>query len=431
MDKELVKQIIARISAIFVGVVFVFSGLVKAIDPMGGVHKFHDYFVAFGLDWLHRLEILFSFQLSAVEFTIGVCLLLGAYRGYSSFFALLVMLFMTPLTLYLAIFNPVSDCGCFGDAIVITNWQTFIKNIFLLVAAFTAFSYRKRLYTFYTFKAYWFVAFFSYLFVNGFAYSNYTKLPIVDFRPYKVGVNIAEAMHIPHDAPVAEERYSFIMEKDGIQKTFALEDYPQDDTTWTFVEQKIEVIKPGYIPAITDFSIIDAQEDDITEQILQDTVGVFLFISPSLTEASDSEIERYNAVYDYAQTEGYQFYCLTASSENEINEWIDNTGAEYPFAFTDKITLKTIIRSNPGLVLLKGGTILKKWAHQQLPEENLIEATMSRYLNPEVVKKEEDGRMMNNLLTFTIPLLLIWIYDYLMNKRRRKKEDVPTAEIIQ
>jgi uncharacterized membrane protein YphA (DoxX/SURF4 family) len=431
MDKELIKQVAAKISAILLGVVFAFSGLVKAIDPLGGVHKFHDYFVAFGWDFLHRFELLFSFQLSAIEFTVGACLLLGAYRGYSSFFALLIMLFMTPLTLYLAIYNPVSDCGCFGDAIIITNWQTFYKNIVLLAAACTAFRYHKKLYTLYTFKAYWFVALFSYLFINGFAYSNYNKLPIVDFRPYKVGVNIQEAMSIPLGAQVAEERYSFVMEKDGIQKTFPLDNYPQNDTTWKFVEQKIEVITPGYVPPITDFSVIDSKEEDITAQLLEDTTGVFLLISPSLDEASDSQIERYNAVYDYAQANDYQFYCLTASSKESINRWIDNTGAEYPFAFTDKITLKTIIRSNPGLVLLKEGTILKKWSHQQLPDENLIEATMSHYLKQDEVKKEEDGRMMNNILTFTIPLLFIWIYDYLKNKRKRKKKDVSVVKDIQ
>lgn len=420
INKDVVKETIAKVSAVLLGVVFIFSGLVKAIDPVGGVHKLHDYFIAFGWEWLTPFELFFSFSLSAVEFTLGLCLLLGAYRRYSSFLLFLLMLFMTPFTLYLAIKNPVSDCGCFGDALIITNWETFFKNVVLLIAASCAFVYHKRIYAVYTIKAYWFVPTFAYLFINIFAYVNYSKLPLIDFRPYKIGANIPALMQVPEGAPLPEEIYSFVLEKDGIKKTFSLDNYPQDDTTWTFVEQKVEVVKKGYVPPITDFSVVNEEGDDITDQILQDTIGVFLLISPSLVDADDSDIERLNSLYDFALERNYKFYCLTGASSDEITTWIDNTGAEYPFFFTDPITLKTMIRSNPGLILLKEGTILGKWSHQQLPKEADLPRLIGSKLKQGAVIKQEDDRIMTNLLSFTLPLLLVWLYDYFKNRRKKQ-----------
>ena len=180
--KETLKKIIAEGCRLLVGAVFVFSGTVKAVDPMGGAIKIDDYLTAFGLESLQPFSVLLSFNLSAVEFTLGICLLLGVYRRYTTFLTLALMCFMTPLTLYLALFNPVSDCGCFGDAIVISNWQTFYKNIVLLSASIYLFIQNQRLTQGFSFHAYWFVALWAYAFAIGFAYRNYNHLPIVDFR---------------------------------------------------------------------------------------------------------------------------------------------------------------------------------------------------------------------------------------------------------
>lgn len=137
--KETAIKILTECSRLLIGVVFIFSGFVKAVDPMGGAIKIGDYLTSFGLDMLQPFTVLASFALSAAEFAMGVCMLLGVYRRYNSFLVLLFMAFMTPLTLYLAIFNPVSDCGCFGDAVVITNWETFFKNLVLSAAAIMVF----------------------------------------------------------------------------------------------------------------------------------------------------------------------------------------------------------------------------------------------------------------------------------------------------
>ena len=169
-SKDAVIKILVEMCRLLIGVVFVFSGFVKTVDPVGGAIKIGEYLTAFGLDKLQPFTVLLAFNLSAIEFALGICMLLGVYRRYVSFLILLFMAFMTPLTLYLALFDPVSDCGCFGDALVLSNWETFCKNIVLSLAAVVTFVYNQRLFQCFTFRAYWFVALYAYLFGVGFAY---------------------------------------------------------------------------------------------------------------------------------------------------------------------------------------------------------------------------------------------------------------------
>lgn len=327
---------------------------------------------------------------------------------------------MTPLTLYLALANPVSDCGCFGEALVITNWETFLKNVVLLGAAVLTFKYNQLLFQCYTFHVYWFVALYSYIFGIGFAYLNYRNLPIVDFRPYKVGTHIPTAMSVPEGASQAEYSYAFVYEKDGVRKEFTLDDYPEGDSTWTFVEQKIKLLKPGYEPSIQDFAIYDLDETDITDTILHNDRGVFLMVSSKLEKADDSHIELLNNVYDFAKEYAYPFYCLTASMPEAIEEWSNNTGAEYPFCFVDETTLKTIIRSNPGLMLVKDGTIMAKWSDSQIPEEEELKPFLQQALQGKYLQAKEGRRWIHIVLSFTLPLLLVFVYDYFVNRKKKK-----------
>ena len=418
--KDTVIKIGAECCRLLLGVVFIFSGFVKAVDPMGGAIKIGEYLASFGLSKLQPFAVLLSFNLSAIEFTLGVCMLLGVYRRYTSFLTLLFMVFMTPLTLYLALFDPVSDCGCFGDALVITNWETFFKNIVLTAAAVIAFIYNQRLLQGYTFKVYWFIALYAYFFGVGFAYYNYNHLPVIDFRPYKTGVNIPAQMVVPEGLPVDEYNYTFIYEKDGVQKEFSLEDYPANDSTWTFVDSKTELVKKGYTPPIAGFNIYDEAGDDVTPEILDNPGPVLLLIAPKLEDADDEKMDEINSVYDYALEHNIPFYCVTGSSINAINSWNDNTGAEYPYRMADEVLLKTMIRSNPGLILLKGGTILGKWHYNDIPAEEQVKAVMNEALAGAFIKKKEDGRLTTNLLSFTVPLLLVWVYDYFRFRRKRK-----------
>lgn len=422
--KDIAIKSIAEFCRLLIGVVFIFSGFVKAVDPMGGAIKIGEYLASFGLDAVRSFAVLISFNLSAIEFTLGVCMLLGVYRRYTSFLVLAFMAVMTPLTLYLALFNPVSDCGCFGDALVITNWETFYKNIILSAAAVFVFSYNQRLLQGFTYKVYWFVALYAYMFGIGFAYYNYNHLPIIDFRPYKLGANIPKLMEIPEGAPQDEYKYTFIYEKGGVKKEFTLEDYPSNDSSWTFVESKTELVKPGYTPPVAAFNIYNAEGNDVTDEIIRNPGPVLLLIAPKLEEADGEQMDEINSMYDYALEYNIPFYCVTGSSPEAITEWSDNTGAEYPFRMADEVLLKTIIRSNPGLVLLKDGTVLGKWHYNDIPAEEDVKAVMDSCLAGSFIKNKEDARLATNLLTFTVPLLLVWIYDLLRFRRKGKKKEV-------
>ncbi len=405
---------------LLLGFVFLFSGTMKAIDPAGGAIKVEEYFTAFGFPDMQWLALPFSINLATVEFTLGVCMILGVYRKYSSLFTLLMMLFMTPLTLYLALKNPVADCGCFGEAIILTNWQTFYKNIVLLAASIVAFLYHKRTTAFYSYKVYWFVAVYAYLFCIGFSIYNYRHLPIIDFRPFKVGTNIAEGMAIPDDALQDEYTYSFVYEKDGKEQTFTLDDAPSADSTWTFVRSESKLVSKGYQPLISDFVVLSFDGEDMTESLLNDTTGLFLLISPKLEEASDRHIDEINTTFDYAQEKKMLFYCLTGSEEAEIKQWVDYTGAEYPFLFCDAVTLKTMIRSNPGLMLLKEGTILAKWHNNDIPEEQQIDKiTTNLLLKP--IEDKKGRRILTNVLTFAVPLSLVWLFDFWRTRKKKGK----------
>ncbi|MDR1454070.1 MAG: DoxX family protein [Tannerella sp.] len=434
MKKEKIIKITAEFSRTLVGAVFVFSGLVKAIDPTGNAIKIKEYLSVLGLEHFLWTDYILAFGQAALEFTLGFCLLMGVYRKLITFCTLLVMCFMTPLTLYLALFNPVSDCGCFGDALIITNWQTFYKNIVLLACTIFLYIYCRRLTPFYTYKAYWFIVPFSFFFCIAFCLRNYDHLPILDFRPYKVGNNIFKLMEIPENAPQAN--YRFIYEKDGVKKEFALEDVPANDSTWTYVDSK--EIGKGFIPKVSSFELYNEEGENIGMQILSQPEPLFLLVAPTLELASDQHIEEINHVCDFAREKHYPFYCVTASSQDGIEQWQKNTGADYPFLTADDVVLKTMIRSNPGLIVIREGTILAKWHHNDIPNEHTLAETVAACLDemplpesnsgeaeatPAKKNRLEGERWLRIISGFVLPLLLVWIYDFLRNRRSRKKKN--------
>jgi len=415
-----VKKIWVEVLRILVGLLFIFSGFVKAIDPLGSAYKFHEYFTAFGMPFMEPLTLTASFILSAFEFSLGVCILLGAYRKITSFLILAFMLVMTVLTLYLAIANPVTDCGCFGDALVISNWETFIKNIFLLAAAVAIFIGCKLITPVLTKRSTWLGVLYSYIFILGISFYCYLYLPILDFRPYKIGANIPQLMEIPEDAPRNQYERIFIYEKDGVKKEFTIDNYPAGDTSWVFVDAESKLIKKGYVPPIHDFTITTLEGADITDIVLADTSYTFLMISSKLEKANDTNIDKINEIYDYSQIFGYQFYCLTASGSDVISEWIEDEGADYPICITDETTLKTIIRSNPGLLLLKSGTVINKWPHRKIPQGNKLSKLLSESKSAQVPPNRDQYKVIACALWLIIPLGILYLADYWIYRRRRK-----------
>jgi uncharacterized membrane protein YphA (DoxX/SURF4 family) len=415
------KKITVEFSRVILGLVFIFSGFVKAVDPWGSAYKILDYFQAFELTEFNLWAIPLSFLQAAVEFGVGVCLLIGVYRRFNSILVLFIMLFMTPLTLYLAIANPVTDCGCFGDALVISNWQTFYKNIFLLIAAVIVFIWFRLMTPCFTRKNYFFAAVWIYLFIIGLSFYCFYYLPVLDFRPYKIGVNIPEKMEIPEDAEPDDYQIRLIYSKDGHQKEFTLENYPKGDSTWTFVDQKSHLIKKGYQPPIHDFSLTNANGDDITGDVLSNPSYTFLLIAYKLDKANDANVDKINDIYDFSRKEKYDFYALTSSLPDEIQNWIENTGAEYPFCTMDEITLKTIIRSNPGLLLIKNGTIVNMWPNTRLPNTGELIKLMDETNRGKIPEIHHLQTVLLLTLLLFVPLIGLFLLDSNNRKNCRKK----------
>ena len=360
-----------------------------------------------------------SVLLAVLEFAVGMHLLLGIKRRFTTRLALLIMLVMTPLTLYLALTNPISDCGCFGDALVLTNWQTFGKNVVLLTCAIVLMITPWAMVRFLTKKMEWTLS--NYCIVFALALAGYclATLPIIDFRPYKIGNNIREGMEIPEGAKPTIFDTRFIMEKDGVKQTFTVDNYP--DSTWTFVSAETVVVEKGYEPPIHDF-VMESLEtgEDITDEVLDDPGYTFLLIAHRTEEADEGNIDLINELYEYCQENGYKFYALSSSSAEAIELWRDRTGAEYPFCIMDDITLKTMVRSNPGLMLIKGGVILNKWPSSQLPDEFDLTDKLEQ-LPLGQVKEVNDLRTLGIVgLWYIVPLLLIILIDRIFNKKNNK-----------
>ena len=396
------RKTTVNIARILLALTFILSGFVKAVDPLGTQYKIHDYLAVWGLDgYVPGFGTLAaSVILSATEFILGICLLFAIRRRLVSKILLVLMTIMTMLTLWLAVANPVSDCGCFGDAIHLTNGQTLLKNIVLLACALVIAWKPLCMMRFISKTNQWIVMNYTVLFILGSSIWSLYDLPMFDFRPYHIGANIPQGMEIPEGEKQPEFETTFIMEKDGVKKEFTLDNYP--DSTWTFVDSKSIQVSEGYVPPIHDFSIVRSDDgEDITEQVLACEGYTFLLVSPHLEQASDTNFGEIDQLYEYAQEHDYPFYCLTASNESAIERWKEITGAEYEFCTTDEITLKTIIRSNPGLVLIKQGTVIRKWSHNSLPVVNTEEASLP-------LEKLAIGQMPEDSVLRKIAMILLW-----------------------
>lgn len=384
---------------------YLFSGVVKLIDPRGTQYKIEDYGAAFGVADLlpEGLPLVLACVLAVMEFLMGIYLLYGIRRRLAAVVSICFMLVMTPLTLYLVVKNPVSDCGCFGDALVLTNWQTFVKNVVLLVFSCLALRYYKLMPRFVTRRNQWMVALYSFVFACIFMGYNLRRLPVIDFRPYHVGADIRQAWH-DDQQNFGQFVTTFIMEKDGVQKEFALEDYP--DSTWTFIDSRTVEVEASKHSGVGDLMIQDAESgEDLTEAILGNEGYTFLLVAPYLEKANDGVMGELLSLYDYCQETGYGFYCLTSSGEQAIRNWQEMTGAEYPFCLADAVVLKTIIRSNPGLVLLHDGKVVGKWPSTALP-------------SPEELKQQTEqkastlsNRIVGILSWYILPLILFLLID--------------------
>ncbi len=316
-------KILVNFCRVLLGLTFMFSGVVKAIDPVGTQIKLSDYLYAFGMGGylLDSTLIILACLLAGWEILVGAYLLVGAFPKGTSLVVLVMMVLLTPFTLYIALNNPVDECGCFGDALVLTNWETFYKNIFLLLLALLVFIKRNAIVPFVEGRRHWVITLIVTLIAVRFMTANINSLPVLDFRAYKVGTDLR--------TEVLENRN----------------------------------------PAMADFSVMDADMNDLTADLLSDSSYTFLLVSAHLENASESNLDLIDDVFDYCGHYGYKIIGLTSSSEDVIKQWTENAGAEIPFLFCDEIPLQTMVRSNPGLILLRNGVIVNKWSDVRIPSD--------------------------------------------------------------
>lgn len=388
------KTIIAAICRTLLGLVFILSGAVKAIDPLGTVYKIEDYLKAFGgffTDLLPMAEVA-AWTLIVLELLLGVCMLLNVRSRWTSWITLLFYMVMTPLTLYIAINNPVSDCGCFGDAIVLTNWQTFWKNLILISLAILLVALRKSTHPLWRGWMELVIASTTIAIALSFMAWTHHNLPIKDFRPYKIGNHLPTLMEYPEDAEHDQYDISFVYAKDGVEQTFTLDNYPKGDTTWTFVRQESKLIKKGYEPPIHDFEIINADGDDLTWDILESEKPITLVVMYDLGKADTTQISKLEAMVSNLQAtideaiavdtiasdstlcdttlieeiptiaDAIPFYIITGSSTDQIIAFsLEHPSLADYICTCDPVTLKTIVRANPGVIVIQNGIVIDKY----------------------------------------------------------------------
>ena len=357
------QHISGSVARTLLALTFVFSGVVKAVDPLGTTYKIEDYLGAFGGFMTSFLPLAepAAWCLIAFEFTLGMLLLLNVRTNLTSWLALIMMLVMTPLTLWIAITNPVTDCGCFGDAVVLTNWQTFWKNIVLLALVLVLLAFRRHIPQTFVWQAEAGVAVISLIMVLGLMTYTRLHLPLVDFRPYKVGNNILELMEVPEGAPADVYDVRLVYEKDGVEQEFTLNDYPKDDPSWVFIDQRSTLVSKGYEPPVHDFVITNEDFEDVTYDVLEDDRNVTLAILYDLGKTDMEQAKRLNAMADRAALDDEPFYLVTGSGEEEVERFRLEAGYCFPVYSCDPVTLKTVVRANPGIVILKEGVVIDKY----------------------------------------------------------------------
>ena len=260
-------------------------------------------------------------------------------------------------------------------------------------------------------------------------------LPFFDFRPFHIGADIRKGMEIPKGAKQPKFETTFILEKGGVRKEFTIDNYP--DSTWTFIDSKTVEVEKGYEPPIQDFSITDqATGDDITDRILSNKGYTFVLVAPHLELADDTNFGDLDRIYEYAQDHHYAFIALTASGESAVAHWRDITGAEYPFYITDGTTLETVIRSNPGLLLIHNGVIINKWSHNGLPSQEELSAPLEKSKLGKLPENGVTKRLTFLLLWFVLPLLLLTFADRTWQwtqwiRRKKKEKATPTEPKVQ
>lgn len=402
-------------SRLILAVVFLFSGYVKGADPTGMAYKVEAYFQHWHLPFTEASLVVQGcvVLLAAVEFVIGLYLLLGIRRRLTSLAIFLFMTVMAALTVYIYIYDPVADCGCFGDAVKLTNGETLVKNLVLWPMALLVFRFNGSVARFISERNQWVISIYAWVYIFILALHSFHYLPAVDFTAYKVGTDLRKAMQ-------AEVETELIYERQGKRRAFTADSLP--DEGWTFIDSRTTVVKPA---AVNDFFLLDDEGADLASAMLEDTSYTFLLTIPVAATADDGNNDRINDLYDFALDNGYAFYGATAATPAEIETWRDKTGASYVILNADRDMLRSAVRSNPGMLLLHDGKIVAKWSNNNLPER--LETWQPVQGEREQMQAGGLPLYVRQLLWFLVPLLVVmcadslWVASKYYKRYRHKK----------
>lgn len=352
-------KIVVNVLRIVVGILFIISGFIKLNDPVGFSYKLQEYFSpgVLDLDFLSPYALGMAIIIVIIELVLGIALIIGYYKKATLGLLLAMTLFFTFLTFYSAYFNKVTDCGCFGDALPLTPWQSFSKDVVLLIMILILIVGQRYMQPFFTRFGRTIIIFLSFVASLVFGYYVLMHLPLIDFRAYHVGANIEEGMQVPEGAQEAIYDYRWKFKVDDQEKVITTQgDYPQSEGEFIGVET--EMIKLGYVPPIYDFSI-EKDGEDYTEQFLN-TENLLVIVAYDISKTEWNGWPNVKKLTDDALKKGYEVIGLSASGENITQDLITKQKLNFEFYAADATTLKTIVRSNPGIVKLRKGTILQK-----------------------------------------------------------------------
>lgn len=361
-------KVILGIIRVLVGVLFIFSGLIKANDPLGLCYKMQEFFSALHLNFLSPAALTLAVIMIGFEIIAGVALLLGFQMRIFGTLLLLLMILFLFLTAYAFLSGRIKECGCFGDCIPLTAETSFWKDVILFVLVLILFSFRRRIKP--IFGRFLTVLLMLVGLAGAFGFQRYNlqHLPLVDCLAYKVGNNIPALMKIPPGATPDQYATVFIYTKDGVRRSFAEDSIPWQDSTWKFVSREDRLVKKGDAePAIKDFVIADFSGNDSTSEILNDNGYTFLFMVKDVHLAEQGWEASMASLQTDCSKYHIKIYGITASDASDAAQFVQKNGLMFPFLQMDATVIKTAARSNPCLILIRGGTILGKWAYGHIP----------------------------------------------------------------
>jgi uncharacterized membrane protein YphA (DoxX/SURF4 family) len=379
---------LTQISRILVGVLFIISGFIKANDTIGFSYKLVEYFEIFNMHFFVDYAVSMAMFICIFEIMVGVALLLGAYTRLNMWLLLLMIVFFTILTGYSAITNKVTDCGCFGDAIKLKPVESFLKDVVLMVFIVIMFIGQKHIKPIVANKTIVGIALgVSLLVTTFFTFNTYMFLPKIDFLPYKVGNDIGQLMTLPEGAKKDSVAMIFIYEKDGKRLELGVNDIGQIDDTYTFIDRVDKVIVEGDKAPIHDFKLFDINGVDYTDSLLMQKGFRIILVQTHIAKSRTGMEPQLAKLAADCQANGVGFWALTNTTLTEVEPYRHEHQLAFNYYNMDATPLKSIVRSNPGLVLLKDNVVIKKWSAYGIPTFDKVKLYMEGKVGPRGIRK--------------------------------------------